>query len=116
MLFRQIIILFILMRLYSVSVKGGKHINSLLSNKSLIYISPGGFKGLYMLGVSTFIKNTYDTSDYIFSGASAGAWVSLFMTCKKDNEELIRIIGILDKNLDKKNIKKIIEINLKKIY
>lgn len=53
-----------------------------LKNKKLITISPGGYKGVYMFGICAFIKDNYDLSDYIFSGASAGAWNALMMTCK----------------------------------
>jgi hypothetical protein len=52
--------------------------------KKLISISPGGYKGVYMLGTCTYIKEKYDTKDYLFSGASAGAWNSLMMVCKKN--------------------------------
>jgi hypothetical protein len=64
--------------------------------KKLITISPGGFKGVYMFGTCIYIKENYDTSDFIFSGASAGAWNCLMMTCKKDikyfKEILLEII------------------------
>jgi predicted patatin/cPLA2 family phospholipase len=35
-----------------------------------------------------FIKNNFDLEDYIFSGASAGAWNSLFMCSKKNDHYL----------------------------
>lgn len=57
-----------------------------LDNNKLITISPGGFKGFYTLGVSKYIKNNYDVKDFIFSGASAGAWNALYM-CKKKEED-----------------------------
>lgn len=53
-------------------------------NKKLITISPGGFKGFYILGVLTYIKENYETIELIFSGASAGAWNSLFMCYNGD--------------------------------
>lgn len=66
------------------------------NKKKLISISPGGFKGVYMYGTCIYIKENYDTSEFIFSGASAGAWNSLMMTCKKDikyfKEILLEII------------------------
>jgi len=62
--------------------------NEYIKDKKLISISPGGFKGFYMLGTCAFIKETYVLDDYIYSGASAGAWNSLFMTYKKDPIEL----------------------------
>jgi len=56
--------------------------------KKHISISPGGLLGFYSLGISTFIKENYDVSDYIFSGASAGAWNALFLCYKKDPQKL----------------------------
>lgn len=58
--------------------------NDFLKNKKLISISPGGFKGIYMLGICMFIKDTFDLDDYVFSGASAGAWNALTLCYKKD--------------------------------
>lgn len=70
-----------------------------LSNKKLITISPGGFKGFYLMGVLTYIKETYNMSDYIFSGASAGSWNSLFMCYK--GEALEFVYNLLDYNIKK---------------
>lgn len=55
-----------------------------LNNKKLITISPGGYKGFYTHGICIYIKENYDMNNFLFSGASAGAWNALFMTCKKD--------------------------------
>jgi hypothetical protein len=70
-------------------------------NKNIISISPGGFYGFYMLGVCSFIKDNYNLNNYIFSGASAGAWNSLFMTFNKDHTQLTKLI--LDESLYKQN-------------
>jgi len=66
-------------------------------NKKLITISPGGFKGFYILGILTFIKENYKTDDLLFSGASAGAWNSLFM-CYNGNP-LVFAYNFLDENI-----------------
>ena len=47
-------------------------------NKQIIAISPGGYKGFYIMGMIAFLKDHYDLSDFIFTGASAGSWNSLF--------------------------------------
>jgi len=60
--------------------------NSTLNSKKLITLSPGGYKGFYMLGIVRFLKRNYNLSDYIFSGASAGAWNSLMLAFKYDIE------------------------------
>jgi len=81
-------------------------LNNILSNKKIISISPGGLKGFYLLGVLTYIKQNYNLENYIFTGASAGSWVSLFMSYKKSNLDLIN--KIFDDDLMKiKSLKKI---------
>jgi hypothetical protein len=67
-------------------------LNNLLSNKKIISISPGGFNGFYLLGILTYIKKNYNLDNYIFTGASAGSWVSLFMSYKKNNSDLLNTI------------------------
>jgi len=68
-------------------------------NKKLITISPGGFKGFYLLGILTYLKENYKTDDLLFSGASAGAWNSLFMCYKGD--PLSFVYNFLDINMRK---------------
>ena len=58
--------------------------NPAIQDKKIITISPGGYKGFYMMGVVHFLKKHYDLSNCIFSGASAGAWNSLLMSFKYD--------------------------------
>jgi len=70
-------------------------------NKKLITISPGGYKGVYMYGICSYIKENYNLSDYIFSGASAGAWNSLMMTCKKDISQFKK--DIINYSIDNSN-------------
>ena len=55
-----------------------------IQNKHVITLSPGGYKGFYMMGIVHFMKKHYDLSNYVFSGASAGAWNSLLMAFKYD--------------------------------
>ena len=63
-----------------------------LNDKKLITISPGGVQGFYMLGVIKFLCNEYDihkNNSLIFSGASAGSWISLVLCLKKDVNQFI---------------------------
>ena len=62
--------------------------NENVKNKKLITVSPGGYRGFYMFGVCKYIKENYDLDNYIFSGASAGAWLSLFLCFKKNINEI----------------------------
>lgn len=66
---------------------------SVLTNKKLISIAPGGILGFYLLGTCTYIKENYKLDDYVFTGASAGAWNAFFMTYKNDpNEFALRLL------------------------
>jgi len=65
------------------------HNNQFIKDKKLISISPAGIKGFYLFGVLNYIKQNYDLSDYIFSGASAGSWNSLFMCLNKNSDDFV---------------------------
>ena len=62
--------------------------NEFIQNKKLVSISPGGYKGFYVLGICKYIKEHYNLENYIFSGASAGAWNSLLLCFKRDMKEI----------------------------
>ena len=79
-----------------------------LLNKKLIKISPGGLYGFYDAGICSIIKKKYNLNNYIFSGASAGAWNSLFMSYKNDIDNLVK--NILDINY---NFSSIIHLQMK---
>ena len=66
------------------------------NNKKIITLSPGGFKGFYVLGLCKYIKENYDLSEYVFSGASAGAWNSLFLTYNGDVDRFINSVMAID--------------------
>jgi len=71
--------------------------NDFIKDKKIISISPGGFKGFYMLGICKYIKQNYDLDEYIFSGASAGAWTSLVFCYKGNVDKMIN--NLLDNSL-----------------
>ena len=71
--------------------------NSFLLDKKLITISPGGFKGFYLLGVLTYLKENYDMENVIYSGASAGSWNALFMCYK--GEPLDFVYKLMNSNI-----------------
>lgn len=66
--------------------------NNFFKDKKVISISPAGYYGFYVMGVCKYIKENYDTSNYIFSGASAGAWNSLYMTLRTDPSFMTNIL------------------------
>ena len=69
-----------------------KNQTDFFKDKKLILLSPGGFKGFYLMGVSAFIKENYVLDGHIFSGASAGAWNGLLMTYKHNVSEIVNVL------------------------
>lgn len=82
-----------------------------LYGKKILSISPGGYKGFYVFGICKYIKETYDLSDYVFSGASAGAWNSLVL-CSKYSVDNIQE-KLLDSSLMKLNSAQQLELTIK---
>jgi len=81
-----------------------------IGNKKLITISPGGLQAFYMIGICKFIKQKYKIDNsYMFAGASAGAWNSLFMSFRGDDEKFINSLF----NINFTGIKSINDIQLK---
>jgi len=72
---------------------------NLWTDKKIISLSPAGFKGFYVSGIVTYIKEQYSLDTFVFSGASAGAWNALFFTFKRDPYELL--VPILENNVVK---------------
>jgi hypothetical protein len=72
--------------------------------KNIITLSPGGYKGFYMLGVANYIKNNYHLSNCVFSGASAGAWNALFMTFTKNTTTFVNKLLEMENILFRPNI------------
>jgi len=66
--------------------------------KNIITISPGGIYGFYDTGLCSIIKKKYNLKNCIFSGASAGAWNSLFMSYKFNINKLIKNIFNINSN------------------
>jgi len=92
--------------------------NEYIKDKKLISISPGGFKGFYVMGVCKFIKDNYNLDNYIFSGASAGAWNSLLLCFNRDIDEIQnKIIDTTLQNTNKiSDIEKRIKIKMLENY
>jgi hypothetical protein len=65
----------------------------------MITLSPGGLYGFYMLGVCHYLKENYYINtehQYIYSGASAGAWNSMVMSYKGNITEFVNNILKID--------------------
>ena len=68
------------------------------NNNKIITIAPAGLRGFYSLGVASYVKDKYDLKDCIFSGASAGAWISLCLSYKGNSLKIPLDILSLDYN------------------
>ena len=92
--------------------------NEFIKNKKIISISRGGYKGFYLMGIVSFIKQHYPLDSYIFSGASAGAWNALFMSYKHDPMLFVGKImeSVGNKTLSLREIEGVIKKNLLKSY
>jgi hypothetical protein len=73
--------------------------NDFIQDKKIISISPGGYKGFYLMGTVAYIKEHYSLEPFIFTGASAGAWNALFMTFNKDPMEIV--LEVIDNSIKK---------------
>jgi hypothetical protein len=72
-----------------------------------VTISPGGYKGYYLLGVTSYLKDHFDTSSYLFSGASAGAWFSLIMTYRGNHTNLLENLNVFSPEFMTQDLKQI---------
>ncbi len=79
--------------------------NPQYQNSSLITLTPGGLRGFYNLGTCVYTKENYNLDNFIYSGASAGAWNGLMMTYKKNPHEFaIKILDSMKENHKLKTI------------
>lgn len=51
-----------------------------------IVIAPGGYRGLYTLGICHYVKNHFDVTHKTFLGFSSGSFNSVFMTMDKERD------------------------------
>ena len=56
---------------------------------NVIVNTPAGLYGFYTLGVNAYIKQHYDITNYSYSGASAGAWNSVFLSFKGNDSDFL---------------------------
>lgn len=75
-----------------------KKIKKIPPNDADIIISPGGYKGLYTIGICHYIKTHFDVSKKRFTGFSSGSFNSLFMTLDPEYDNLfLRLMFSLNK-------------------
>jgi hypothetical protein len=67
-----------------------------MKERKIISVSPGGYKGFYMMGIVSYIKKNYNLDDYIFSGVSTGSWCSLFLCYNKNPNIFIHELMNID--------------------
>jgi len=62
-----------------------------------ILIAPGGYKGIYMMGICHYLKNHFPTSSKSITGFSCGSFISLFMRLDPSlNDKYLRCMFSLD--------------------
>ena len=65
-----------------------------------IILSPGGYKGIYMIGICHYLKNHFPIKNKSITGFSCGSFNSLFMRLDPSlNDTYLRGIFALDKGL-----------------
>lgn len=65
----------------------------LVNKNKLVTFGPGGITGFYTLGVTSYLKDNYNLTDYSFLGASAGSWNALLLTCKDENYIIDKLLS-----------------------
>lgn len=83
-------------------------------SQQVISISPAGLKGFYSFGVALYLKENYDLSNVIYSGASAGSWIALYMA--HNGEPLDIPLKILDIDYDKISSVFELQVNMKNLF
>lgn len=63
-----------------------------------IILKPGGLKGFYMMGITKYIKDHYNTSNWMYYGSSAGAWNGMYLTCNNDKLFMEQLNDLNDYN------------------
>lgn len=89
-------------------------LKSKIYDKKVLHIAPAGIYGFYNIGICKIIKERYNLENYIFNGASAGAWNSLFMVYKHNHSDLINFV-INKLNEERNKSIKDIQIKMKNI-
>ena len=79
--------------------------------KKIITFSPSGLSGFYLLGVASYLKETYYLDDFIFSGCSSGAWISLLLSYKGEHKKIIN--NILNISIKSQQNVKLLSTNIK---
>lgn len=97
---KKILLFLILMYIVKRSVQKKRPLPHLNAD---IVISPGGYKGIYTLGICHYIKNHFDVSQKKFTGFSSGSFNSLFMTLtpEKNNDMIRSLISMNFCSIDK---------------
>jgi len=73
----------------------------------IITISPGGYRGYYLLGVTSYLKDNFNMDSYVFSGASAGAWFSLMMTYRGNHSALMENLNVFSPEFIQQDLRQI---------
>ena len=78
--------------------------NNKYKDQSTLSVSPGGLQGFYLIGIVDFIKFNYNIDNFLFTGASAGAWCCLLLSYRGNVQSLIQSILKEIKNFKVKSL------------
>jgi hypothetical protein len=84
---RLLLILFLCI-LYLVNKVRGYRVKQLPPLDADIVIAPGGYRGVYTIGICHYLKNHFMMKDKTFLGFSSGSFNSVFMTLDKEQDNL----------------------------
>lgn len=87
---------------------------NLNDSQQVISISPAGLKGFYSFGVALYLKENYNLINNIYSGASAGSWIALYMAHKGDPLEIP--FKLMDMDYDKISSVFELQVNIKNLF
>lgn len=63
--------------------------NNQINNDNILTSTAGGIYGIYMLGSVAYIQQHYKTNKFLYSGISAGSWISLLLSHKNQKNVFI---------------------------
>lgn len=82
-----------------------------------VSIAPGGWYGFYSLGVMMHMKSSYDLSNVVIGGSSAGAHVSIYALSQRDDHHIMtRAIDPLINLLVDSSLRRDYEKRVRRVY
>lgn len=84
----HILLILFLCTVYLLNKVQGFRMKKLPPLEADIVIAPGGYRGIYTIGICHYLKNHFDVKDKTFLGFSSGSFNSVFMSLDKEQDNL----------------------------